>query len=68
MEKQKEQAPRLAIAPPMVALIESAHIEKKRELRSGDLCPQCKSARLDYDGLLNLSCPQCGFAAAGCYT
>lgn len=29
-------------------------------LRAGDLCPNCKVERLDYDGLLNLSCPQCG--------
>jgi hypothetical protein len=29
-------------------------------LRAGDLCPNCQVERLDYDGLLNLSCPQCG--------
>lgn len=37
-------------------------------LRAGDLCPQCKQAQLDYDGLLNLSCPKCGFAVGGCFT
>jgi hypothetical protein len=36
--------------------------------RAGDLCPECQSARLDYDGLLNLACPNCGLAAAGCFT
>ncbi|MBN1536694.1 MAG: hypothetical protein JW908_08185 [Anaerolineales bacterium] len=30
-------------------------------LRRGDLCPQCGQGRMDYDGLLNLSCPQCGY-------
>jgi len=38
------------------------------KLRAGDLCPQCKQERLDYDGLLNLSCPKCGYAVGGCFT
>jgi hypothetical protein len=38
------------------------------ELRAGDLCPKCRSEHLDYDGLLNLSCPRCGFALVGCST
>jgi len=37
-------------------------------LRAGDLCPICKTERLDYDGLLNLACPQCGYALGGCFT
>ena len=36
--------------------------------QAGDLCPNCQSAKIDYDGLLNLSCPKCGFALAGCFT
>ncbi|HSO27617.1 MAG TPA: hypothetical protein VLS48_06075 [Anaerolineales bacterium] len=39
-----------------------------RELRSGDLCPRCRAARMDYDGLLNLACPACGYARGGCFT
>ncbi len=39
-----------------------------RELRSGDLCPKCREALLDYDGLLNLACPGCGYAVGGCFT
>lgn len=39
-----------------------------KELRAGDLCPTCRAGRLDYDGLLNLSCPHCGYALAGCFT
>jgi uncharacterized protein (DUF983 family) len=39
-----------------------------QELRIGDLCPKCKSGKLDYDGLLTLSCVECGFALAGCFT
>jgi hypothetical protein len=38
------------------------------QLHAGDLCPTCGVERLDYDGLLNLSCPQCGPAQSGCFT
>lgn len=38
------------------------------ELRSGDLCPVCHVGRLDYDGLLNLSCSGCGYSIGGCFT
>jgi hypothetical protein len=37
-------------------------------LRAGDLCPACRGAHLDYDGLLNLACPACGYALGGCFT
>jgi hypothetical protein len=36
--------------------------------KAGDLCPQCQSAKVDYDGMLNLSCPDCGYTLAGCFT
>ena len=38
------------------------------ELRSGDQCPSCQQDTLDYDGLLNLTCPSCGYAVSGCFT
>ena len=37
-------------------------------LLTGELCPWCHSALLDYDGLLNLTCPQCGYSLGGCFT
>jgi len=37
-------------------------------LRAGDLCPQCHSGTLDYDCMLNLACPICGYALGGCFT
>jgi hypothetical protein len=37
---------------------------KRSALRSGERCPKCQQAQLDYDGQLNLACPACGFAAA----
>lgn len=39
-----------------------------KEPRSGDPCPKCGQAVLEYDGLLNLSCPNCGYAVGGCFT
>jgi hypothetical protein len=36
--------------------------------KAGDLCPKCQSAKIDYDGLLNLTCPDCGYTLAGCFT
>jgi hypothetical protein len=37
-------------------------------LRPGDTCPNCQIDRLDYDGLLNLSCPTCRYSLGGSYT
>jgi len=36
---------------------------RRRCLRQGDRCPRCKKAKLDYDGLIQLSCLHCGFVA-----
>ena len=38
--------------------------------RMGDPCPQCGRGKLDYNGLLELECPLCGYRylAAGSYT
>lgn len=43
-------------------------VKSTHEVRAGDLCPKCKEERLDYDGLLNLTCPNCGYALGGCFT
>jgi hypothetical protein len=37
-------------------------------LKAGDPCPQCQAAIIDYDSMLNLSCPDCGYTLAGCFT
>ncbi len=42
--------------------------EKHKDLKEGDLCPQCGKARLEYDGTLTLRCPNCGYGAGGCFT
>ena len=38
------------------------------EMRAGDMCPACGKGRLDYDGLLNLACAECGYSLSGCFT
>jgi hypothetical protein len=38
-------------------------------LRAGGPCPRCGRGKLDYNGLLALECPSCGFVSgegAGC--
>lgn len=39
-----------------------------QEIRRGDRCPMCHQGVMDYDGLLNLSCPVCGYTLGGCFT
>jgi len=34
----------------------------------GRLCPQCNQGIMDYDGLLNLTCPKCAYTQVGCLT
>jgi hypothetical protein len=45
-----------------------SEIKSTRRFREGDLCPVCHTERLEYDGLLNLACPKCGYALSGCFT
>jgi hypothetical protein len=44
--------------------------EQLAPLQRGGRCPKCGQGSLDYDGLLNLSCPHCGYtnSAGGSYT
>ncbi len=46
----------------------SEHLKDDNNLRTGDICPQCLSGRIDYDGLLNLACSECGYSLSGCFT
>ncbi|BAJ63238.1 hypothetical protein ANT_12040 [Anaerolinea thermophila UNI-1] len=34
----------------------------------GSTCPKCHQGVLDYDGMLNLTCPVCGYQEGGCFT
>jgi uncharacterized protein (DUF983 family) len=46
-----------------------AEMESVAPLRKGDLCPKCENGYLDYNGLLQLECPVCGFVngdSGGC--
>jgi hypothetical protein len=67
MEKATQSNHRVALPSDLSAAgtIEDREIP---EPRAGALCPKCGQANLDYDGLLNLTCPNCGYTAAGCFT
>jgi uncharacterized protein (DUF983 family) len=38
------------------------------QLQVGNLCPACGKAYLDYNGLLNLICFECGYTLSGSFT
>lgn len=43
--------------------------QTSKPLRKGETCPMCSQGKLDYNGLLQLECPACGFVSgegAGC--
>jgi uncharacterized protein (DUF983 family) len=61
MEDQENQP------KPVLNWLPDAH-QETAELHAGDICPRCRNGTLDYDGLLNLACPQCGYSLAGCFT
>jgi hypothetical protein len=65
--RHRESDRELYSALGMEPLQEGNAIQKK-EYRAGDRCPRCNQGRLDYDGLLNLSCAICGYALQGCFT
>jgi hypothetical protein len=46
----------------------AARVAVLSEPRVGDACPACQEGRLDYDGLLNLTCAKCGYSLSGCFT
>jgi uncharacterized protein (DUF983 family) len=38
--------------------------ETRAPLRAGMICPACGEGRLDYNGLLALECPKCGYTSS----
>lgn len=48
--------------------LELTDLRPENDAGPGQLCPNCGQGVLDYDGLLVLVCPQCGYSQAGCST
>lgn len=65
-EKSPEEQALTEIVP--TAAEEMALLIPTQEFRRGAPCPNCGDGILDYDGMLNLSCPVCGFSLSGCFT
>lgn len=49
-------------------IVEFSNEERKTPCTAyapGEVCPACGKGRMDYDGTLILTCPECGFQAPG---
>ncbi|MFL7870645.1 MAG: hypothetical protein AB8I58_17580 [Anaerolineales bacterium] len=38
--------------------------DARAPLRTGSICPACGKGKLDYNGLLALECPKCGYTSS----
>ena len=70
MDKPPPTVPPISLGrlPGKRDLITTPGLRPTVDLRAGDLCPACREVHLDYDGLLNLSCPGCRYTEVGCFT
>jgi DNA-directed RNA polymerase subunit RPC12/RpoP len=48
-----------------LSLLEPAPKKVGAALKRGAACPECGSGILDYNGMLELECPLCGFKSGG---
>jgi hypothetical protein len=66
----EDLARQITSTPFVLSLKPEAGVQQPFRLpRSGELCPACQDAKLDYDSMLNLTCSRCGYiAGSGCYT
>lgn len=51
-----------------IEIIHETEPIKLQETGIENLCPKCKTGKMDYDGLLNLICQNCDYTLAGCFT
>jgi hypothetical protein len=65
---RKDQDKEILILPAVNIEFEDEALLHHSDPHPGDRCPQCLTGYLDYDGLLNLVCQQCGYMLAGCST
>jgi uncharacterized protein (DUF983 family) len=43
-------------------------IDPNKSLHPGMICPRCKMGKIDYNGMLNLVCSECGLTEVGAFT
>jgi len=43
-------------------------IGKGERLHPGMVCPRCRKAKIEYNGMLNLVCLNCGLTETGAFT
>jgi hypothetical protein len=47
----------------LLGLGQPRKVRGEEPLRKGAECPRCGQAQLDYNGILQLECPSCGFVS-----
>lgn len=67
-DQENQQRPNLDWLPEALKVVHLDIPQEVAEPHAGDICPRCFKGILDYDGLLNLACPQCGYSLGGCFT
>jgi hypothetical protein len=63
VNRRKDRSPSFTLQPNLPSQNQSL-----RHPQPGKTCPACGLGIMDYDGLLNLVCPVCGFGEGGCFT
>lgn len=51
-----------------IEIIDETEPIESQETGIENVCPKCKTGKMDYDGLLNLICQNCDYTLAGCFT
>jgi hypothetical protein len=72
VERKLVENPKISPKPDFYLRLDEEYGDHSKEFteppRSGDLCPNCRRSSLDYDGLLNLACQECGYTLTGCFS
>ena len=58
----------LNIVPILDKQLDELKASSSSRVKFGEFCPKCLCGNLDYDGILNLVCQNCGNVVTGSFT